>query len=65
MREEIKQERTSRLVLSVLERLSKPKLSKELGISRPTLDSRLRGSSKWKVLEMKWISTLYRKSLYL
>lgn len=32
---------------------------KELGISRPTLDSRLEGKSKWKKLEHKWISLLY------
>lgn len=31
----------------------------ELGISRPTLDSRLSGTSEWKKLEVKWLNVLY------
>ncbi len=31
----------------------------ELGISRPTLYTRLEGKSEWKKLEIKWISVLY------
>lgn len=37
---------------------SKKELSEELGISRPTLDTRLSNMSKWKKLEAKWISKL-------
>jgi len=41
--------------------MTKGELSEELGITRPTLDSRLSETSKWKILERKWISTLSRK----
>ena len=38
---------------------NKTSLSEELGISRPTLDTRLSGLSVWKKLENKWVSKLY------
>jgi DNA invertase Pin-like site-specific DNA recombinase len=38
---------------------TKRELAMELGISRPTLDTRLDESSKWKKLEIKWIDKLY------
>ena len=41
--------------------ITKKELSEELGISRPTLDSRLEGKSKWKKLEEKWITQLINK----
>ena len=34
-------------------------LSEELGITRPTLDTKLTGNSEWKKLEIKWINKLY------
>jgi len=37
--------------------LNKMGMAKELGISRPTLDSRLAGVSKWKPLEKWWMLT--------
>lgn len=40
-------------------KMSKSKLAEELGISRPTLDSRLDNVSKWKKLEKNWIGKLY------
>lgn len=40
---------------------NKVSLAKELGITRPTLDTRLNGSSEWKVLETKWIDILYNR----
>lgn len=40
---------------------SKVLLSKALGISRPTLDSRIKGESKWKRLEEFWINHVYNK----
>ena len=39
-------------------KFNKVTLSQELGITRPTLDSRLSGSSVWKKLEVKWINHL-------
>ena len=45
----------------LLHHMTKGALSEELGITRPTLDSRLSETSKWKILERKWISTLSRK----
>lgn len=52
---------TTNQVIDLLQKMSKTDLAKELGISRPTLDSRLSGSTKWKVLEVKWISSLSEK----
>ena len=37
---------------------NKKTLAKELGISRPTLDSRLQGISEWKILEIKCLDVL-------
>ena len=41
-------------------RYNKVELSDELGISRPALDRKLSGDSKWKKLEVYWINKLYR-----
>jgi hypothetical protein len=49
---------TTQKVLHLLDMTTKTALSNELGITRPTLDSRLLGESKWKVLEVKWINNL-------
>lgn len=49
--------RANKLLLTI----TKKELSEELGISRPTLDSRLEGKSKWKKLEEKWITQLINK----
>jgi len=38
--------------------ISKKRLAEELDISRPTLDSRLSGKSKWKTLEANYIKYL-------
>lgn len=40
---------------------TKVALSEELGISRPTLDSRLSGNSEWKKLEIKTINSIYNQ----
>jgi hypothetical protein len=40
---------------------TKKDLAAEFGISRPTLDSRLSGNSKWKRLEEKWINYLFNQ----
>jgi DNA-binding Xre family transcriptional regulator len=45
---------------TVLFSMTKTELSEELGITRPTLNSRLSGRSKWKTLEEKWLHKLYR-----
>lgn len=46
---------------SILElKMNKTELAEELGISRPTLDSRLDNVSKWKKLEKNWIGKLYK-----
>jgi len=39
-------------------KFTKKSLSEELGITRPTLDTRLSGLSKWKKLEGKWVHYL-------
>ena len=41
---------------------AKKDLAEELGISRPTLDTRLANDSVWKKLESKWINKLYNES---
>ena len=38
---------------------TKKDLAEELGITRPTLDSRMSGKSEWKKLEIKWINHIY------
>lgn len=38
---------------------AKKDLAEELGISRPTLDTRLANDSVWKKLESKWINKLH------
>jgi hypothetical protein len=51
---------TTNKVLTLLgSGFNKKELSEELGISRPTLDSRLDSVSKWKKLEKNWINKLY------
>jgi len=40
---------------------TKMELSEELGVTRPTFDSRLKGKTKWKILEVKWINKLYKE----
>ena len=40
----------------LLHHMTKGQLSSELGITRPTLDSRLAGTTKWKILERNWIA---------
>lgn len=40
---------------------TKKLLAEELDMSRPTLNSRLDGKSKWGKLERNWISYLYKK----
>lgn len=40
-------------------RYSKIELAEELGISRPSLDRKLSGDSKWKKLEIYWINKLW------
>ncbi len=42
-----------------LGKFNKKELSEELGITRPTLDTRLSGDSEWKKLEIKWVNKLY------
>lgn len=43
-------------------KFNKVSLAQELGITRPTLDSRLAMNSPWKKLEVKWINLLrYKK----
>ena len=39
---------------------TKKLLSEQLGISRPTLDSRLKNGN-WKTLEEKWINFIYKQ----
>jgi len=50
--------KTTKQVKNLLLSQSKGCLAKELGITRPTLDSRLSGKTKWKILEVKWINKL-------
>lgn len=53
---------TTDIVLLFLDKgiYNKRQLSEdELGVSRPTLDSRLSGESEWKKLEIKWLNVLY------
>jgi DNA-binding Xre family transcriptional regulator len=52
--------RTTKKVLNLIKRkkISKVKLAEQLGITRPTLDGRLSGSSKWKVLEINYINLI-------
>lgn len=38
---------------------NKIELAEELGISRPSLDRKLSGDSKWKKLEVYWINKLW------
>lgn len=40
---------------------SKRRMAEELSLSRPTLDSRLSGKTKWKLIERNWIKFLHRK----
>lgn len=40
--------------------LNKKELAEELGITRPTLDTRLSGAVEWKKLETNWIGKLYK-----
>ncbi len=42
---------------------TKKQLAEELGISRPTLDSRLSGGTKWKKLEIRWVNILYKREI--
>lgn len=40
---------------------TKKLLAVELDMSRPTLDSRLKGKTKWGKLEKHWINYIYSK----
>lgn len=40
---------------------TKKSLAQELDMSRPTLDSRLSGKTKWGKLEKHWINYIYSK----
>jgi len=40
---------------------TKKLLSEGLDISRPTLDSRMSGKTKWGKLEKHWINYIYKK----
>ena len=42
---------------------NKKSLANELGISRPTLDTRLSREGIWKKLEVKWIDHLHNKNV--
>lgn len=42
---------------------NKKELSEELGITRPTLDTRLSRVDSWKKLEIKWINYLHNKNV--
>mgnify|MGYP000429677496 CR=1 FL=1 len=42
--------------------LNKTELAKELDISRPTLNNRLNGNTKWKSLEVKCINKIVEDS---
>lgn len=42
---------------------NKKSLAAELGISRPTLDTRISGESSWKKLEIKWVDYLYEEKV--
>ena len=55
---------TNNKVLTLLKKkkgLTKKGLSLSLGISRPTLDSRIRHKNKWKTLEEVFIAKLFSK----
>jgi len=53
-------ETTTRRVIGLLTNgTTKKDLSEDLGISRPTLDSRIQERTKWKTLEVRYISKLY------
>lgn len=55
---------TTHKVNQILERSvydTKKLLSQALGITRPTLDTRLKGESKWKRLEEFWINQTFKK----
>ena len=49
--------------LLLIKRFTKKSLALRLGISRPTLDSRLQGKSKWKTLEIGAVEAIYKKSI--
>lgn len=53
---------TTEKVRKLLTIYTKLEFSEELGISRPTLDSRLIEKSKWKKLEISRINYLYNKN---
>ena len=44
----------------LMKTFTKKTLAKSLGISRPTLDSRLAGKSNWKLLEVEEVNRLYK-----
>lgn len=61
--EEIRGKMTTKLVQRMIDLSyhTKKDLAEMLDISRPTLDSRLSGRSKWKKLEMNFIRILWAK----
>lgn len=52
---------TTNKVIKLLENqdFGKKELSEELGISRPALDSKIKGTTTWKKLEEFWINRVY------
>lgn len=51
------------VIMQISKICNKRKLAEEIGISRPTLNSRLSGKSEWTKTEEKYIETLFKKAV--
>ena len=61
----MKEDSTTQKVITLIRfgLFNKRSLSDELGITRPTMDTRMSGKSLWKKLEIKWIDYLFNENI--